>query len=463
MRTCSKRPSWESTSGWRSRAERLQQAAEYLARDTADVILLDLALPDSEGLATLERAIAAAPHVPIIIMTGLDDESVAIEAVRKRAQSYLVKGEIPPRLLLRTIHYAVERKRLETALAEAKAAAEAANAAKSRFLANISHELRTPMNAILGMVDLALPRQVDPTAVDFLQTAKASADLLLALLDDLLDSAKIEAGKLELELAPFSLRRVLDQTTQVLAVRASERGIAFSCRVAPEVPDVLVGDQLRLRQVLLNLAGNGIKFTQRGEVTVRVDVSKLEIGNWRLQIEEGEREGQDLEPKTEAPRPKPQDLSPETNDQSAICNLQFAVSDTGIGIPRSDLERIFRPFAQADPSTTRRFGGTGLGLAICTSLVGMMGGRIWAESGVGKGSTFYFAVRLPLAKQPPAEPKPPIDVLPTASAKLQILLVEDNPANQKLAAYILRERGHSVDVAADGRQALRIARRTATT
>ena len=281
------------------------------------------------------------------------------------AKGRVLHDDGKPRYIMGVVLDITDRKRAEEAILEAKTAAEAANVAKSQFLANISHELRTPMNAILGMVDLALPKQTDPSATDFLRTARDSADLLLVLLNDLLDSAKIEAGKLELESAPFSLHRILDQTVQVLTVRASGKGIVFSCRVAPEVPDALVGDQVRLRQVLLNLAGNGIKFTESGEVTVSVRV--------------------------------------ESQEAEEAC-LEFAVQDTGIGIPHSDLDNIFRPFTQADSSTTRRFGGTGLGLTICSSLVRMMGGRIWVESEPGHGSTFYFTVRMALAKELPAEP-----------------------------------------------------------
>jgi signal transduction histidine kinase/BarA-like signal transduction histidine kinase len=531
--------------------ERMEAAEECLGEAAPlDAVLLDLGLPDSTGLATLERANRAAPHLPIIVLTGLEDEPLGVEAARKGAQDYLVKGQTNPRRLLQSIHHAVERKHLanalqesqerlalalgagqiglfawnvpqgefvgtlqtelllgyaptatatttaeprsyrdwaevvhpddlpwveerlnssmavrtpfeaeyrvvwpdgslhwivargqfsydaegratrllgtvmdvterkraEEALATAKAAAEAANEAKSRFLANVSHELRTPMNAILGMVDLALPRQMDAAARGFLQTVKESADLLLALLNDLLDCARIESGKLELEAAPFSLLRVLDQTTRVFAVRASERGITFSCRIPADLPDVLIGDQVRLRQILFNLAGNAIKFTERGEVTVSVRV--------------------------------------ESQSAAEAC-LEFAMRDTGIGIPPADLQRIFQPFTQAAEAATQRFGGTGLGLTIASNLVAMMGGRIWVESEPGQGSTFYFTVRLPVSKEPlpeAVETTPSLPALP--AVPLRVLLVEDNPANQKLTAYILQERGHRVAVASDGRQAL---------
>ena len=299
-------------------------------------------------------------------------------------------------------------------LKQAEADAEEANAAKSRFLANMSHELRTPMNAILGMIDVALPKATDPTVRDCLQTAKGSADLLLTLLNDLLDSAKIESGKLELESAPFSLRRMLDRITRVLSVRANEKGLCFNCRMPEAMQDAVVGDRMRLQQVLLNLAGNAIKFTERGDVEISV----------RALAQDGE-----------------------------AC-LEFAVRDTGIGIPPSGLERIFQPFAQADASVARRFGGTGLGLSITKNLVEMMGGRIWAESEVGMGSTFYFTVRLPLAKELPPAFDAPVAIPSAACAPLRILLVEDNPANQKLATYVLQERGHTVEIAGDAQKAI---------
>ena len=295
---------------------------------------------------------------------------------------------------LDALEHECERRRAEEELKAAKAAAEAANAAKSRFLANMSHELRTPMNAILGMIDVALPKSADATVKDCLQTARGSADMLLTLLNDLLDSAKIESGKLELEAAPFSLRRMLDQITAVLGVRASEKGLCFYCRIPDETPDAVVGDRMRLQQILLNLAGNAVKFTERGDVEISLQVVEgregLGIRDWGL---ERPHDHESLIPNPQSPIPQMSPISSVT--------LEFAVRDTGIGIPPSQLEHLFQPFVQADPSMARRFGGTGLGLSICKSLVEMMGGRIWVESAVGSGSTFHFTVRLPWAEETP--------------------------------------------------------------
>jgi CheY-like chemotaxis protein len=239
----------------------------------------------------------------------------------------------------------------------------------------------------------------------------------LTLLNDLLDSAKIESGKLELEAAPFSLRRMLNQITHILSVRASEKGLVFYCRVPEDSPDAVVGDRMRLQQILLNLAGNAIKFTERGEVEVSI----------------------------------------RTLDKNDEVHLEFAVRDTGIGISPSGLEHLFQPFTQADSSTARRFGGTGLGLSISKQLVEMMGGQIRVKSELGKGSTFHFSVQLPLAKEPLAVIQTPDAAPAEACAPLRILLVEDNPANQKLSTYILEDRGHSVEIADNGQEAIRLA------
>jgi signal transduction histidine kinase len=386
-----------------ARADSMAQAESYLKESCdADVILLDLGLPDSDGLDSLDRAVRAAPHLPIVVLTGLEDEALGVEAVRKGAQDYLLKGQTSPALLVRMIRHAVERNRLSEA--------------RSQFLANVSHELRTPMNAILGMIDLALRDDLKPTARDCLNTARESADLLLGLLNNLLDSAKIESGNLELEVAPLSVYRVLEQTARVLAVRASEKGLAFHWHTPENLPQAVLGDKLRLRQVLLNLGGNAIKFTEQGEVTMTVRVESFTAEEARL---------------------------------------EFAVRDTGVGIPPGDLERIFKPFAQAEASTARRFGGTGLGLSISANLVTMMGGRLWAESELGHGSTFYFTVSLPLAAELRAS-RADSQTHAEVASPLRVLLVEDNPASQKLATYILREAGHAAEVAENGEQALRL-------
>jgi PAS domain S-box-containing protein len=324
---------------------------------------------------------------------------------------------------------AMQRMRLMESLERHARAAEAASLAKSQFLANMSHELRTPMNAILGMIDVALPKAADAVVKDCLRTARGSADLLLTLLNDLLDSARIEAGKLHLEAVPFSLRHMLDQTTRVLASQAAENGLAFRCHVPDDAPDAVIGDRVRLQQVLLNLAGNALKFTERGEVEISLAAESL-------------------------PSPSGAGAGGEGSEGEAV-DLLFAVRDTGIGISPEVQQRLFRPFAQADASMARRFGGTGLGLSICKSLVEMMGGRISVESEAGKGSTFSFAIRLPLAKELPADFDVPA-VTPAATHKLRILLVEDNPANQKLAGYILKDRGHTVEIAHNGQEAVRL-------
>jgi PAS domain S-box-containing protein len=415
------------------------------------------------GLATVSRNITERKRAEDEVRRSMGEVQAANEALEtsRRAAINLMDDAVEARRMAEQV---------SADLRQAKAAAEAANQAKSRFLANISHELRTPMNAILGMVDLALQRQVDPEAREFLETTRESADVLLALLNDLLDSARIESGKLELETAPFSLRRVLDLTTRVLAVRGSEKGIAFSCRIAPEVPDVYIGDQLRLRQILFNLAGNAIKFTERGEVAVDVRVAEgekgLESRDWgleeRLEIRDWGLEGdkpatsdsQHLIPNPQSPIPSSIPIPSSTQILPVV--LEFAVRDTGIGIPPADVQRIFQPFSQADASTTRRFGGTGLGLSISASLVAMMDGRIWVESELGKGSTFYFTISLPLAGELTLEPEPESGIAPVAPARLRLLLVDDNPANQKLGQYILQDRGHVVELADDGRRALEL-------
>ncbi|MFA5292001.1 MAG: response regulator [Phycisphaerae bacterium] len=421
----------------------LSEAMEKLKASSFDIVLLDLNLPDSRGIENVQKVSGLVPNVPIIVLTGLDDEEVGLEAIRCGAEDYLVKGSGLEYTLVRTIRYAIERKKTESSLLEAKLEleqinarlvkatatankmakeADKANTAKSQFLANMSHEIRTPMNAIIGFSEVLFEESLANEQKEYVRLILDSGRHLLGLVNDILDFSKIESGRTKTENIECSVPEMLTNVESVMRPAAKQKNLDFTVTCASDIPQTIITDPIRLRQCLTNLISNAIKFTENGYVKLAVGLITKEEKQF----------------------------------------IEFQIVDTGIGIPSDRQNAIFQSFTQVDGSTTRKYGGTGLGLAITKQVVVLMGGDISFVSQEGKGSTFTFNVPVNGVTNGYQQDQ---NLTHTQGIKNEcnqenvelenqfsgrVLVVDDNSTNQTLIKLLLEKLGFVVTIAKDG-------------